>query len=168
MWDMDTGAQIGEPLKGHSSEVVSVSFSPDNTRIVSASRDNTIRVWEAHSGIPIGEPSKGQSHWVYSAALSPDGASIISGSWDCTIRTWKAPKPIKQFEKASIKMVCGPSSIHVCALKSDSQRLHSLRNKCSSVSYCMDVKIFPPLSTLVGILLLRLRQGDSVMHGAEL
>ena len=36
-------------LKGHSRPVRSVSFSPDGKRIVSGSRDRTLRVWDARS-----------------------------------------------------------------------------------------------------------------------
>ena len=36
-------------LKGHSSGVTSVSFSPDGKRIVSGSKDNTLKVWDISS-----------------------------------------------------------------------------------------------------------------------
>jgi len=43
------GEQVSE-LKGHSGGVRSVSFSPDGSKIVSGSDDNTIRVWDASTG----------------------------------------------------------------------------------------------------------------------
>ena len=35
---------------GHSAPVNSVCFSPDGTRIVSGSDDNTVRIWNAVTG----------------------------------------------------------------------------------------------------------------------
>ena len=75
---------------GHRWEVQSVAFSPDGTRIVSGSGDNTIRLWDAASGTAIEEPLQGHSAWVKSVAFSPDGARIVSGSDDKTIRLWDA------------------------------------------------------------------------------
>ena len=45
---------IGAPLMGHTDIVYSVAFSPDGTRIVSGSGDNTLRIWNADTGQPIG------------------------------------------------------------------------------------------------------------------
>ena len=39
--------------------VWSAAFSPDGTRIVTASEDETARIWDAASGKAIGEPLKG-------------------------------------------------------------------------------------------------------------
>lgn len=36
-----------QTLEGHSDEVRSVAFSPDSTRLASASDDNTIKIWDA-------------------------------------------------------------------------------------------------------------------------
>ena len=81
---------IGKPLEGHSSCVFSVAFSPDGSRIVSGSWDNTIRLWDAETGDGIGKPLEGHSSVVWSVAFSPDGSRIVSGSRDDTIRLWDA------------------------------------------------------------------------------
>ena len=45
---------LSEKTDAHSDAITSVAFSPDGTKIVSASNDGTIKVWD--SGAP--EPSK--------------------------------------------------------------------------------------------------------------
>jgi WD40 repeat protein len=70
--------------------VKSVAFSPNGTRIVSGSDDNTLRLWDARSGQPIGAPLLGHESWVLSVAFSPDGTRIVSGSDDNTLRLWDA------------------------------------------------------------------------------
>ncbi|ETO06416.1 hypothetical protein RFI_30980, partial [Reticulomyxa filosa] len=62
-------------LKGHSDAVTSVQFSPDGNRIVSGSRDNTIRLWDASSGKQI-QCLKGHSDAVTFVQFSPDGNRI--------------------------------------------------------------------------------------------
>ncbi|MET3606147.1 hypothetical protein ABIC99_003983, partial [Sphaerotilus sulfidivorans] len=73
-----------------SSSIIAVAISPDGSRIVSGSEDNTLRLWDARSGNPIGEPLKGHSSSVSSVAFSPDGSRIVSGSEDNTLRLWDA------------------------------------------------------------------------------
>jgi len=72
------------------SEVLSVAFSPDGTRIVSGSIDGTIRVWGARTGDTVAVLLKGHTSWVWSVAFSPDGTRIVSGSNDQTIRVCDA------------------------------------------------------------------------------
>ncbi|KAJ6567905.1 WD40-repeat-containing domain protein [Mycena vulgaris] len=77
-------------LRGHLNSVNSVAFSPDGTRIVSGSYDNTVRVWDAETQTQIGAPLEGHTSWVQSVAFSPDGTRIVSGSGDNTVRVWDA------------------------------------------------------------------------------
>ncbi|CCA74987.1 related to WD40-repeat protein (notchless protein) [Serendipita indica DSM 11827] len=75
-------------LQGHKGEVYAIAFSPDGSRMISGSNDNTIRQWDADTGQPLGAPLRGHEKAVNSVAFSPDGSRIISGSCDMTIRLW--------------------------------------------------------------------------------
>src|SRR5258707_768420 len=90
IWDAETGAAVGEPLKGHARNVSSAAYSPDGRHIVSGSWDKTIRIWGAETGAAVGGPLKGHALSVSSVAYSPDGRHIVSGSHDNTIRIWDA------------------------------------------------------------------------------
>ncbi|KAE9386523.1 hypothetical protein BT96DRAFT_759420, partial [Gymnopus androsaceus JB14] len=57
IWSAETGLAIGKPLKGHTSRVTSVAYSPDGKQIVSGSGDKTLRIWTAYMAIPTKVPS---------------------------------------------------------------------------------------------------------------
>jgi WD40 repeat protein len=70
-----TGLQIGKPME-HDGRISAAAFSPDGTRIVTASR-NLVRLWDAATVQPIAHPLVHQGA-VASVAFSPDGTSVLA------------------------------------------------------------------------------------------
>ncbi|KAH7923669.1 WD40 repeat-like protein [Leucogyrophana mollusca] len=96
-------------FEGHRHFVSSAIFSPDGRRVVSGSRDKTLRVWDAESGEVILRPLEGHDGWITSVAFSPNGKQVASGSYDKTIRVWNVE---------SGEMVLGPLRGHFSRVNS--------------------------------------------------
>ncbi|KAF7968265.1 hypothetical protein HWV62_31107 [Athelia sp. TMB] len=112
-------------LHGHEGYVQCVCFSPDGTRIVSGSSDNTVRVWDALSGQLALPPLQGHEDRVTSVGFSPDGSRIVSGSSDNTVRVWDAltgqpALPPLQGHKDAVWSVCfSPDGSRIVSGSSD-------------------------------------------------
>jgi WD40 repeat protein len=87
VWDARTGKRV-LTLRGAQSWILWVAFSPDGSRIASASLDGTTKVWDAKTGEELLTLSQGG--WVLTAAFSPDGRSVATGGTDGTARIWNA------------------------------------------------------------------------------
>ena len=86
VWDAAGGRPVAV-LQGHTSRVIQAIFSPDGTRIVSASLDGTVRLWDPADGELI-SVLQGHAGDVWACAYSPDGAWLASASGDHTVRLW--------------------------------------------------------------------------------
>jgi len=76
-------------LSGHGDPVASARYSPDGTRILTASFDGTARIWDARSGVQLGVLS-GQAGVLYSAVYSPDGTRIVTAADGKVATIWDA------------------------------------------------------------------------------
>ena len=80
----------------------SVAFSPDGTRIVSGSYDNTVRIWDTSTGEQL-VVLQGHEDAVSSVAFSADGERVASASRDGTIRIWDSvPDRVRYEERRAL------------------------------------------------------------------
>jgi WD40 repeat protein/serine/threonine protein kinase len=73
----------------HKGGVISLEFSPDGQRLVTAGADRTARAWDLKTGALLGHPME-HTDAVVSASFSPDGRRIVTSSFDHTARVWDA------------------------------------------------------------------------------
>ncbi len=87
LYDMGTD-ELVESLSGHDARINDLQFSPDNSRLASASYDGKIQLWNTddlnYQPIVLDD----HSSWVWSLAFSPDGSNLISGCVDRLIRKY--------------------------------------------------------------------------------
>ena len=85
-------------LKGQSSTVYGVAFSPDGTRLATANWDRTVKVWDAATGQEE-LTLEGHTGSVISVAFSPDGAWIASAAAGPGVAS--APGEVKLWDAAT-------------------------------------------------------------------
>ena len=129
IWDVNN-KKLLLTLKGHLHIIICVSYSPDGSRIVSASLDKNIIIWDAINGEKLLKLENLSSH-IMSVSYSPDGMRIVSGSFDGTIIIWDAIK--KSFWNPSKRLLFGTPNNGVLLLK-----LEGHYDTVTSVSYSPD------------------------------
>ncbi len=94
IWDLTTGAPLGDPLTGHTDTVAAVAtvVLPDGRSVaVTGSGDATVRIWDLTTGTPLGDPLTGHTNGVMgvTTVVLPDGRPVaVTCGFDATVRIW--------------------------------------------------------------------------------
>jgi WD40 repeat protein/DNA-binding SARP family transcriptional activator len=80
-------SRIKYTLTGHTDEVYELEFSPDGTKLASASLDRTAKVWDTASGKEL-FTLKGHGDQILQIRFSPNGKSLATASRDGTAKIW--------------------------------------------------------------------------------
>ena len=111
LWDVNT-CTLRTGLKGHTGKIRDIAFSPDSTRLISASLDKTMRLWDVNTGtelknLPTPEDAINplvaadrmlkfleqgvrpkMRDDVHGVKFSQDGTQLISVSSDGSLHLW--------------------------------------------------------------------------------
>jgi WD40 repeat protein len=85
LWDVASGAS--KVLMGHTVGVDALALTPDETEIVSVSRDATWRRWNLVSGT-AGPVVRGSEPFNSVVAVSPDGTLVVTATREHTVEVW--------------------------------------------------------------------------------
>lgn len=87
IYDYASGQLLHTFGKGVNSTVLSLSFSPDGSRLLSSSLDGSATLWEWPSGRLL-HLLVGHTDEIYAAGFATDGRRVVTGSADGTLRLW--------------------------------------------------------------------------------
>jgi guanine nucleotide-binding protein subunit beta-2-like 1 protein len=89
LWDLNAGVTTRR-FVGHTKDVLSVAFSADNRQIVSAARDNTIKLWNTLGVCKYTISEENHTEWVSCVRFSPNTGNpiIVSAGWDKLVKVW--------------------------------------------------------------------------------
>lgn len=114
----ERAAQLGDifPFSFEGS-VAAVNFSPDGTKLVTASKDGTARIWEARTGRALTPPLTHQAEVLW-ADFDPAGRRVITASVDGTARVFDA-----ETGEPTIPPLEHPDIVWLATFSSDGKRI---------------------------------------------
>ena len=101
IWDMASGRLV-HTLRGHTSVLRTLQFTPDSTRLITGAHDSTVRVWDVASGreihcLHLHDGKNSDEHQqVGNLRISGDGKQVVvigvegfrGDESDCTLSIW--------------------------------------------------------------------------------
>ncbi len=90
--------RLVQTFRGHTMPVISMHLSADSTRLLTFSRDQTLRVWEVESGTSQRQLWFNFFGFPIAALIFPDETrfAILSSEWN--LRKWNFAERIRLFE----------------------------------------------------------------------
>ena len=130
IWDTQSGLEVAvmpedpEHIE-HTGVIPSLVFSPDGSKLATASMDYSIRLWDFAKRQPL-RTLQGHQSEVWALAFSPDGQTVASGGKDGSVKLWPTRPEEKDDEL--------PGSWQPLAFSKDSRTL-AARNRQGTVAF---------------------------------
>lgn len=121
--------QFVDSLRGHHGTVLSINFSRDGEKVVTACEDGKVRIWSVPDWklLQTLVGHEGPVHW---AELSPDRNWVASAGEDTTVRIWsvedgKLEQTLRESQEPLLTLAFSPNGEYVAA--SSEQTVHAWR-----------------------------------------
>ena len=85
LWDVAQRKELLPSLDGHRGSITHLAFTPDGSRLGTASNDGMVKLWDAATHQELASFEGG------CVAFSPDGNILATGGHDGMVRLWHAP-----------------------------------------------------------------------------
>jgi WD40 repeat protein len=107
----------------HQGSVWCVAWSPDGSKLATASSDATARVWDADTGEEL-QSFRDHAGPIFCVAWSPDGSKAATGGYDGTVIVWEASngrilRTIPAHEYAVLSVAWSPDGRKVATASDD-------------------------------------------------
>ncbi|MBC8870724.1 MAG: tetratricopeptide repeat protein [Planctomycetes bacterium] len=89
LWDSADNRMVGLSMR-HANRVLSVAFSPDGVRLLTAGIDSMVYQWSLPSGQKLGSGLEHQNELSH-VAFSPNGMTFATAQRDGLVRIWRQP-----------------------------------------------------------------------------
>lgn len=122
-----TGNTVSSKLIGHSSEVRSLTFSPDGKLLATAGGNpgqfGEVKIWDVAAGKEL-RTWRGHRDNIFAIAFSPDGGKLATCSYDKLIKLWDAAtgselKTLKDHTDAVFALVFSPDGKLLASASAD-------------------------------------------------
>ncbi|KAI0637866.1 WD40 repeat-like protein [Trametes polyzona] len=123
VYDTQTWQPVGQPLAGHSLTVTRIAFSPDDSLVLSVSRDRTWRLFEKSEDgyVPIAA-DKSHGRIIWDCAWAPEGDLFATASRDKTVKIWQQKEDRKAWTAvATIPVKAAATAVAFAPTSSDSR-----------------------------------------------
>jgi len=84
---IDVASGVTRKVSAHTDDVRSICYSPDGTRLASASHDKTVKMWNTRD-MTVEGTIAAHDRAVTSVDFSPDGKQIVTASDDKSVKIW--------------------------------------------------------------------------------
>lgn len=124
VYDLRIGTVVAT-LVGHTKDVRSIAFSPNNSYLASGSEDGSVKIWDTLTGALIFAHNERTSGCINDTAFSHDDRLVASGSTDKTVRIFEAATrrvihALGGHRNSIMGVLFATDDIHVVALDSES------------------------------------------------
>jgi len=89
LWDLKKG-ELTHKFLGHTKEILSCSFSPENRVILSAGCEKTVKLWNVRGDCKWTSEQRNHSDWVSRVRYSPTQKLpyFATVGWDGKLKVW--------------------------------------------------------------------------------